>query len=141
MILTSGVISYVPALPLCCPSPLPALRPPPPLARTFRYADRLPGKSIILLTNDAANRAAAAALGLNAMSLSAYARSRSDVPELIDLVARQVCEFIARTGRGGGWGGGVVVGVVSSELVGEVRRTGAQDNALISLRAQQEGRA
>jgi hypothetical protein len=46
---------------------------------------------VILLTNDAGNLAAAAALGIKAMSLPAYARSRAaDAPELQDLVARQV---------------------------------------------------
>jgi hypothetical protein len=45
---------------------------------------------IILLTNDAGNRAAAAAMGLTAMSLGQYVRSRGDAPELQDLVARQV---------------------------------------------------
>jgi hypothetical protein len=69
------------------PTPTPPTSPPPP---PYRYADRLPNKPIILLTNDAANRAAAAAAGLTAMSLSSYSRSRKDVPELIDLVARQV---------------------------------------------------
>lgn len=80
----------------------PPLRPPPPPTPKHRYADRLPGKPIILLTNDAANRAAAAALGLNAMSLTAYARSRTDVPELIDLVARQVGACGGGEGEGGG---------------------------------------
>jgi hypothetical protein len=45
---------------------------------------------IILLTNDAGNRAAAAAMGLTALSLQQYVRSRTDAPELQDLVARQV---------------------------------------------------
>jgi hypothetical protein len=45
---------------------------------------------IILLTNDAGNRAAAAAMGLTALSLGQYVRSRGDAPELQDLVARQV---------------------------------------------------
>jgi hypothetical protein len=55
-----------------------------------RYADRLPTMPIILLTNDAGNRAAAAAMGLTALSLGQYVRSRADAPELQDLVARQV---------------------------------------------------
>lgn len=64
-------------------------------AQTFvlrrRYADRLPNMPVILLTNDAGNLAAARALGLTAMSLPAYTRSRAgDAPELQDLVARQV---------------------------------------------------
>jgi hypothetical protein len=45
---------------------------------------------IILLTNDAGNRAAAAGMGLTALSLGQYVRSRADAPELQDLVARQV---------------------------------------------------
>eukprot|EP00775_Hariotina_reticulata_P011972 gene11972-12115_t len=54
------------------------------------YADRLPQMPVILLTNDAGNLAAAAALGIKAMSLPAYARSRAtDTPELQDLVVRQ----------------------------------------------------
>uniref|UniRef100_A0A383VI63 Uncharacterized protein n=1 Tax=Tetradesmus obliquus TaxID=3088 RepID=A0A383VI63_TETOB len=53
------------------------------------YADRLPQMPIILLTNDAGNRAAAAAMGLTAMSLGQYVRNRVDAPELQDLVARQ----------------------------------------------------
>lgn len=56
------------------------------------YADRLPQMPIILLTNDAGNRAAAAAMGLTAMSLAQYVRNRVDAPELQDLVARQ--EFV-----------------------------------------------
>ncbi len=43
---------------------------------------------IILLTDDAANRARAVEMGLTAMPLAGYARSRGDVPELMDLVAR-----------------------------------------------------
>lgn len=66
-----------------------------------RYADRLPQMPIILLTNDAGNRAAAAAMGLTAMSLGQYVRNRVDAPELQDLVARQVNERACRSGVGG----------------------------------------
>lgn len=45
---------------------------------------------VILLTNDAGNLAAAAALGVTGMNLRTYARSRTEAPELQDLVARQV---------------------------------------------------
>jgi exosome complex exonuclease DIS3/RRP44 len=55
-----------------------------------RYAQRVPSVRILLLTGDAANRAAAAAMGLEALGLPAYAASRAaDAPELQDLVARQ----------------------------------------------------
>lgn len=64
-----------------------------------RYADRLPGKAIILLTSDAGNRAAAAADGLTALSLPAYARSRVDAPDLLDLIARQVGGGCLEIGR------------------------------------------
>eukprot|EP00879_Flechtneria_rotunda_P021039 GHRR01022163.1.p1 GENE.GHRR01022163.1~~GHRR01022163.1.p1 ORF type:complete len:742 (+),score=218.81 GHRR01022163.1:116-2341(+) len=54
------------------------------------YADRLPSMPILLLTNDAGNLAAAAAMGITGMTLPSYARSRAaDAPELQDLVARQ----------------------------------------------------
>eukprot|EP00878_Enallax_costatus_P039986 GHUV01045943.1.p1 GENE.GHUV01045943.1~~GHUV01045943.1.p1 ORF type:complete len:168 (+),score=62.39 GHUV01045943.1:431-934(+) len=53
------------------------------------YADRIPQMPIILLTNDAGNLAAAAAMGVTGMNLRTYAAARSDAPELQDLVARQ----------------------------------------------------
>ena len=53
-----------------------------------RYAERIPTKPILLLTNDAGSRAECKAMGVDAMHLSTYARSRTDVPDLMDLVAR-----------------------------------------------------
>lgn len=63
----------------------------------------------MVLTNDAANRAAALAMGLKALSLPAYAASRGDVPELNDLVARTEMAVDEDGGWGclrvwGGWG-------------------------------------
>lgn len=53
-----------------------------------RYADRLPGAQVILLTNDLGSRQKAGDMGLKAMHLTTYARTRKDAPELMDLVAR-----------------------------------------------------
>lgn len=52
------------------------------------YVQRLPTKPILLLTDDAANRAKALAAGVEAMTCMQYARTRQEeVPELVDLVS------------------------------------------------------
>jgi hypothetical protein len=73
---------------------------------------------VVLLTNDAASRAAAAGEGVEALHLAAYAKERAGGhPELLDLVARAEMEeddggrFLGevfggrRRGGGLGWGG------------------------------------
>ncbi|CAL5222204.1 g4534 [Coccomyxa viridis] len=51
------------------------------------YMRRVPGMPIIVLTNDAENRRKALEMGINAMSVQAYARSLPDAPELADITA------------------------------------------------------
>ncbi|KAL3151102.1 hypothetical protein ABBQ38_012969 [Trebouxia sp. C0009 RCD-2024] len=55
---------------------------------TAWYAHRLPQMKIYLLTNDADNRRKALSEHLDAMSVQAYAKLRTDTPELLDLVAQ-----------------------------------------------------
>ncbi|DBA70092.1 TPA: hypothetical protein ACH3X2_012255 [Trebouxia sp. C0005] len=55
---------------------------------TAWYAQRLPQMKIYLLTNDADNRRKALGEQLDAMSVQAYAKLRTDTPELLDLVAQ-----------------------------------------------------
>ncbi|KAK9823835.1 hypothetical protein WJX72_005833 [[Myrmecia] bisecta] len=58
-------------------------------------ADQVP--EIILLTNDAENRSRAQSEGLTAISIQAYAKSRTECPELMDLVAAGNLEDEAET--------------------------------------------
>ncbi|KAI8464454.1 MAG: hypothetical protein J3K34DRAFT_526194 [Monoraphidium minutum] len=71
------------------------------------YKERVPSLRVLLLTNDAANRALAASEGVEALHLAAYARERrSDAPELMDLVARAELEDDETGPAAGGGGGG-----------------------------------
>ncbi|KAK9849652.1 hypothetical protein WJX84_007532, partial [Apatococcus fuscideae] len=54
---------------------------------TAWYMKRIPGKEVILLTADADNRRKAVAEGVRALSVQAYARLRTDCPELVDVGA------------------------------------------------------
>ncbi|KAL6771469.1 hypothetical protein ACKKBG_A26505 [Auxenochlorella protothecoides x Auxenochlorella symbiontica] len=68
------------------------------------YSQRLPGKPILLLTDDAGNRTKAIEAGVEAMSCAAYARLREDVPELSDLVSAGLATQAEQREVGGGAG-------------------------------------
>ncbi|KAK9825185.1 hypothetical protein WJX81_004330 [Elliptochloris bilobata] len=71
------------------------------------YGARLPGVRVLVLTNDADNRRRALESGLQAMTVQAYARSRTDCAELADLVAAGSSgEGVDDAGAAGAGGGG-----------------------------------
>lgn len=78
-----------------------------------RLSSRLP---VIFLTNDRASRELAQAQGLHASGTAAYARTRVDAPDLLDIAARYEeteGDPMEQVGAGGAGGAGGVAGGVA----------------------------